>query len=91
MKSDPISHDPIEDDPDYSERIQSVRDAVEKELKEEMVLWYVADGMDPEKAAKRELPFGSCHEVWGRMKSRLAEEGITWRSPDEMNPGILFD
>ncbi|MDB4673372.1 hypothetical protein OAF27_01030 [Verrucomicrobiales bacterium] len=84
-------HDPIEDDPAYSDRIRAVGDAVEEELKEEVVAHYVANGMDRGEAATRQLPFGSCHEIWGRTKSRLAEEGITWRSPDEMNPGILFD
>ncbi len=34
---------------------------------------------------------GSCHEVWSLMRRYLAEYGVTWRSPTEMNPSVLFD
>jgi hypothetical protein len=34
---------------------------------------------------------GTCHYYWSIKKRLLAERGITWRSPAEMNPGVLFD
>ena len=36
--------------------------------------------------------FGSCHAVWAEMKAILTDEhGISWRSPADMNPLVLFD
>lgn len=34
---------------------------------------------------------GICHSVWCRQKKLLAERGIKWRTPQEMNPYINFD
>lgn len=35
---------------------------------------------------------GRCHAVWARMKKILKDEhGITWYSPQEMNPFVRFD
>lgn len=35
---------------------------------------------------------GSCHILWGRQQRILQEKyGISWRSPAEMNPDIIFD
>jgi hypothetical protein len=35
---------------------------------------------------------GLCHGQWAAMKRILRERhGITWRSPADMNPDVLFD
>ena len=50
-----------------------------------------------ERQAERELKefegqLGFCHMLWGRQEEILREEyGIAWRSPDAMNPDVLFD
>jgi len=38
-----------------------------------------------------EIYLGSCHAVWARKKELLAQRGIDWHSPSEMNPDIIFD
>ena len=35
--------------------------------------------------------FGMCHGVWKRKKQLLAERGIDWKTPQEMNPETKFD
>ena len=38
------------------------------------------------------LQLGRCHVRWAVKKSVLSENyGINWRSPSELNPGVLFD
>lgn len=35
---------------------------------------------------------GFCHQLWARQKQILKEKhGMTWKSPAEMNPNVLFD
>ena len=35
---------------------------------------------------------GRCHIYWGHKKRLLKEKyNIDWKSPDDMNPGIMFD
>lgn len=35
---------------------------------------------------------GSCQFLWGRQQKILKEKyGISWRSPSDMNPDIMFD
>jgi hypothetical protein len=34
---------------------------------------------------------GSCHHVWELKKGYLMEYGIEWKSPGELNPGVMFD
>ena len=35
---------------------------------------------------------GYCHSYWAAKKRILKEEyGIDWKSPSELNPGVLFD
>lgn len=35
---------------------------------------------------------GVCHHVWQRKKQLLKEMyNIDWKSPAELNPGIIFD
>ena len=50
-----------------------------------------------EREAELELPdvprsLGFCHVFWETKKRILREKyGINWRTPVEMNPGVLFD
>lgn len=34
---------------------------------------------------------GRGHRIWLEQKRILAEQGITWFSPADMNPGTIFD
>ena len=34
---------------------------------------------------------GSCHEVWGLKFDYLLEKGIRWKSPQILNPRVMFD
>jgi hypothetical protein len=74
-----VAYDPVEDDPRYLE----VLDEVEQETKTRMK----KDGW-PDKPTF----LGWCHLYWGYKKRVLWEKhGISWRSPAEMNPGLLYD
>lgn len=47
---------------------------------------------NPEEAAKVFMMMGSCHELWGLKKKILKEKyGITWYTPSEVHPNIIFD
>ena len=35
--------------------------------------------------------FGICHLYWNRKKELLAKHSVDWKTPDELNPGVLFD
>ena len=38
------------------------------------------------------MGFGSCHTFWKHKKKILREEyHMRWRSPQDLNPGVLFD
>ena len=71
-----LRRDPVEDDPRY-QKVLAVIDAEVDAL--------LAD--HPQRGAE-----GFCHVRW-RVKKRLLAEryGIDWRSPDEMNPQVIFD
>jgi hypothetical protein len=34
---------------------------------------------------------GFCFGYWAEKRNALAKRGIEWRSPGEMNPGVIFD
>lgn len=34
---------------------------------------------------------GFCHAYWAELRDALAERGVEWRSPSEMNPHTLYD
>ena len=40
---------------------------------------------------KSKYHFGICHRIWRRKKQLLAEAGIEWKTPVEMNPDVRFD
>jgi hypothetical protein len=47
---------------------------------------------DPAKAAQFLSQLGSCHTLWALQKHILKEKyGITWYTPDELHPEIIFD
>ncbi len=47
---------------------------------------------DPSQAAELLSQLGSCHTLWELQKRILKEKyGITWYSPDELNPEIIYD
>ena len=84
-------HDPIEDDPEFKERISKARAAAEQNHR----IW-VAEGKQELLASGREQdfrewPLGSCHRIWKLMQEHLKVLGISWYSPAEMNPGYKFD
>ena len=40
----------------------------------------------------KEWLFGSCHTFWKYKKKILLEEyHMRWRSPKDLNPGVLYD
>ncbi len=84
-------HDPIEDNPAYAETITTIREATEKELREEIARQNAERRESGDVTFLRDWPLGTCHLMWRRMKERLAKEGITWYSLAEMNPRHHFD
>ena len=34
---------------------------------------------------------GSCHEIWDLKYQYLLEKGIRWKSPQILNPRVMFD
>jgi hypothetical protein len=47
---------------------------------------------DPARAAEVLSQLGSCHRIWAMQKEILKEKyGITWYSPAELHPEIIFD
>lgn len=47
---------------------------------------------EPEHAARLFMQLGSCHWIWVMKKSILQEKyGITWYSPAELNPDVIYD
>lgn len=60
-----------------SERWENMIYEVEKEVDEEL---------------KDELRgMGFCHAYWNAKRAALARRGVEWRSPNSMNPGVMFD
>jgi len=76
------------DDPVLNSFYNSQREAAEKQINEAKRL--LPD--DPEQAAQVFMQLGSCHRLWDMQKTILKEKyGITWYSPDELNPEIIYD
>ncbi len=76
------------DDPVLKSFYNSQREATEKQINEAKRL--LPD--DPEQAAQVFMQLGSCHRLWDMQKTILKEKyGITWYSPDELNPEIIYD
>jgi hypothetical protein len=66
----------------------SLRESTEKKLSEAKML--LPD--HPEQAAQIFMQLGSCHRLWTIQKTILKEKyGITWYTPAELNPEIIYD
>lgn len=78
-----------EDDDDvFASLYKSQRESTKKKLNEAKML--MPDY--PEQAAQVFMQLGSCHRLWDMQKTILKEKfGITWYSPDELNPEIIYD
>ena len=76
------------DDPVIKSFYNSQRESTEKQINEAKRL--LPD--DPEQAAQVFMQLGSCHRLWDIQKTILKEKyGITWYSPDELYPEIIYD
>lgn len=70
-----ILYDPIKDDPQIGPLIKAAAERAHQEV-----------------SGGKYEHLGTCHLIWRRQKEILKEEhGITWYSPREMNPGVIYD
>jgi hypothetical protein len=68
--------DPIEDDP----HLQPVLEAAGHEAEAELAAHGIRNG------------FGFCNYYWPVKKRILKDKyGVDWRTPPEMNPGVIWD
>jgi hypothetical protein len=68
-------YDPIRDDPDIGPIIKAATERARQEV-----------------SGGKYEHLGTCHLIWRRQKEILKEEhGITWYSPREMNPSVIYD
>jgi hypothetical protein len=68
-------YDPIRDDPDIGPIIKAASECAHQEV-----------------SGGKYEHLGTCYLIWRRQKEILKEEhGITWYSPREMNPGVIYD
>lgn len=66
----------ITDEVEKTEEYLAIKDEVDKEI---------------EKLIKKNQ-LGQCHELWEFKKSLLKNKyNINWRTPEELNPNIVFD
>jgi len=71
-----LAHDPVEDDPRYSEVFKTIDDEVKKILADH-----------PLRGGE-----GFVNIYWETKKRLLKEKyGIDWHSPGELNPHVIFD
>jgi hypothetical protein len=86
-------HDPIEDDPAIRPLFLTICEEATREA-EEWRRQRIAE-LERQSPAVADLfrrGQGLCHRIWARTKALLRERhGIEWRSPAEMNPGVIFD
>lgn len=76
----------------YQDRMKSRRSLKHDPV--EMSKEYLAVIDEVEKkvqANKKHDGMGSCFETWGLKKQYLAEKGIDWKTPFELNPRVMFD
>ena len=73
---DGVIYDSKERDPKYKERIRKA----DKEADEELKRRGIKEGL------------GYCCSFWSEKKKILKEKyNLEWKSPQELNPGVLFD
>jgi len=77
-----------DEDDAFASLYKSQRESVERKLNEAKSL--MPD--HPEQAAQVFMQLGSCHRLWTMQKKILKEKyGITWYTPAELHPEIIFD
>jgi hypothetical protein len=85
--------DPIEFDPNVRPKFEEIcKEAGEivREWQQERVRRLQLES--PELAKAASTGTGLCHRHWALVKQLMRERhGIEWRSPSDMNPGVLFD
>ncbi len=80
--------DAEEDDDVFASLYRSQRESTERKLNEAKMLMHDY----PEQAARVFMQLGSCHTLWALQKRILKEKyGITWYTPAELHPEIIFD
>jgi hypothetical protein len=76
------------DDDVFSSLYKKLRKSTEEKLKEAKSL--MPD--NPKRAANVLEQLGCCHRLWSLQKRILKEKyGITWYTPAELHPDVLFD
>ena len=88
-----ILHDPIEDDPAVRPLFLAISEEAGREFQESHRLHMAElEQRSPAMAEFFRSGRGLCHRVWDRTKELMQERhGIAWKSPREMNPGVIFD
>jgi len=75
----PLKHDPQENDsikgPIIKKAAQEARDKIHKK-------YDLLEG---------DYKLEIAHEIWNKQQKILKEKGIDWKTPIEMNPGVLID
>ena len=83
-----LAREDKDEDDAFASLYKSQRESVERKLNEAKSL--MPD--HPEQAAQVFMQLGSCHRLWTMQKNILKEKyGITWYTPDELHPEIIFD
>ena len=83
-----LAREDKDEDDAFVSLYKSQRESTEKKLNEAKRL--MPDY--PEQAAQVFMQLGSCHRLWTMQKKILKEKyGITWYTPDELHPEIIFD
>lgn len=67
-----------------------LKDSVEKTEEYRRVMEEIQPVLDKE-FPKEDYRMGICHRIWMRKKRLLAQSGIDWKTPAEMNPDVIFD
>lgn len=93
IRTEGMARDPQEDDHDLGPIIHSVLDRVAE--REKLAYDNYIDEMRKTAPAIAEflaIRRGICHKIWRTAKAELlAEHGIEWKTPVEMNPNCAFD
>ena len=77
----------------YKQEINQMFPLVESEVEDSDD--YARVELEVERRVKNEIGEGGyrgyCHRYWSVKKRILAEYGIDWKTPQELNPGVVFD
>ena len=83
-----LAREDKDEDDAFVSLYMSLRESTEKKLNEAKRL--MPD--NPEQAAQVFMQLGSCHTLWALQKRILKEKyGITWYTPAELHPDVLFN